>query len=108
MTYVKIPSSDILSASAISPSVSVYETDITYRSSPIIVNGSDNKVTINAPLMVNGRDILREIDDMRDVLLLLRRDIDMEYKYPRLKELKDEYEREMEKYKTFDTLKGAK
>jgi hypothetical protein len=105
MTYVKIPSFDILSASAISPSVSVYETDITYRSSPVVIDGSGNKVTINAPLVVNGRDILGEIDDMRDVLLLLRRDIDMEYKYPRLKELKDEYERELEKYRTFERLK---
>jgi hypothetical protein len=29
----------------------------------------------------------------------------MESKYPRLKELKDEYERALEKYKTFDALK---
>jgi hypothetical protein len=44
---------------------------------------------------------------MRDALLLLKRNVDMEAKYPRLKELKDEYERTLEKYKTFDILKES-
>jgi len=65
-------------------------------------------VVIDGELKVNGRDILKEIDDMRDVLLLLRRDVDMEAKYPKLKELKEEYERALEKYKTFEAVKGDK
>lgn len=76
---------------------------ITINNDP--VNGS---VTIDVPLSVNGRDILKELDEMRDSLLLLKRDVDMEAKYPRLRELKDEYERALEKYKTFDTLKESK
>jgi hypothetical protein len=67
-----------------------------------------NDVVIDGELKVNGRDILKEIDDMRDVLLLLRRDVDMEAKYPKLKELKEEYERALEKYKTFEAVKGDK
>lgn len=51
---------------------------------------------------------MKELDEMRDALLLLKRDVDMESKYPRLKELKDEYERELAKYKTFDILKEPK
>jgi len=50
---------------------------------------------------------MAELDEMRDVLLLLKRDVDMEAKYPRLKELKEEYERALEKYKTFETLKES-
>ena len=69
------------------------------------VNGS---MRVDVPLVVNGRDVMKEIDEMRDALLLLKRDVDMEAKYPRLKELKDEYERALEKYKTFDTLKESK
>jgi len=45
---------------------------------------------------------------MRDSLLLLKRDVDMEAKYPRLKELKEEYEAELAKYKTFNALKESK
>ena len=57
---------------------------------------------------VQGRDVLAELDEMRDVLMLLNRDVDMEAKYPKLKEIKDAYEAQLEKYKTFDTLKNSK
>ena len=66
---------------------------------------SDNVTTISTPLVVNGRDVMKEIDEMRDALLLLKRDVDMEAKYPKLRELKDAYERQLEKYKTFEALK---
>lgn len=55
-----------------------------------------------------GRDILKEIDEIRDTLLLLKRDVDMEAKYPRLRELKDQYEAALEKYKTFEAIKESK
>ena len=76
--------------------------------SAISIDGSVNgSVRIDVPLIVNGRDVMKELDEMRDALLLLKRNVDMEAKYPRLKELKDEYERTLEKYKTFDILKES-
>jgi hypothetical protein len=60
---------------------------------------------VDVPLVVNGRDVMKEIDEMRDALLLLKRDVDMEAKYPKLRELKDAYERQLEKYKIFEALK---
>ena len=69
------------------------------------VNGS---MQVDVPLVVNGRDVMKELDEMRDALLLLKRDVDMEAKYPKLKELKDEYERSLEKYKTFEAIKESK
>jgi hypothetical protein len=106
MTFVNIPKSSITS-----PGVSVYEIDTSYTStgygdaSIIVSGGKDRTVSISAALTVNGRDVMREIDEMRDALMLLKRDVDMESKYPRLKELKDQYEQEMEKYRTFERLK---
>lgn len=78
--------------------------------SAITINGdaTNGHVKIDVPLLVNGRDVMKELDEMRDVLLLLKRDVDMEAKYPRLKELKDEYERALEKYQTFDAVKESK
>ena len=75
--------------------------------SAIVINGDpvNGSVTIDVPLKVNGRDVMKELDEMRDVLLLLKRDVDMEAKYPRLKELKDEYEAALAKYQTFEALK---
>jgi len=63
---------------------------------------------IDMPLVVRGRDVIKELDEMRDALLLIKRDVDMEAKYPKLKEIKDEYEAQLAKYKTFDTLKDSK
>jgi len=63
---------------------------------------------IDMPLVVQGRDVLKELDEMRDALLLIKRDVYMEAKYPRLKEIKDEYEAQLAKYKTFDILKDSK
>jgi hypothetical protein len=60
---------------------------------------------VNGTLEVEGRDVLKELDEMRDAMLLLKRDVDMESKYPKLKELKDAYEAQLEKYKTFEALK---
>lgn len=75
----------------------------------ITIDGGENgSMRVDVPLIVNGRDVMRELDDMRDALLLLKRDVDMESKYPKLKEIKDEYEAALAKYTTFDTLKESK
>jgi len=85
-----------------------YITSSNYNWSDITITDhttNDHALKVDGTLEVNGRDVMKELDEMRDVLLLLKRDVDMEAKYPRLKELKDEYERALEKYKTFEALK---
>ena len=72
----------------------------------IRIDGGENGIMrVNVPLEVNGRDVMKELDEMRDALLLLKRNVDMEAKYPKLKELKEAYEAQLEKYKTFEALK---
>ena len=56
----------------------------------------DNKVEILTDLIVQGRDVLKELDELRDYVLLLPRDMKLEEKYP---ELKDAYNSYMELYK---------
>lgn len=68
-------------------------------------NPTTGSMMVNVPLLVSGRDVLKELDEMRDALLLLKRDVKMEEKYPLLKDLKDQYEQALEKYKTFEALK---
>ena len=72
-----------------------------------IDGGENGSMRVDVPLIVNSRDVLKELDEMRDALLLLKRNVDMEAKYPRLKEIKDEYEAALSKYTTFDTLKES-
>jgi hypothetical protein len=66
---------------------------------------TNTTLKVDGTIEVKGRDVMKEIDEMRDALLLLKRDVDMEAKYPKLKELKDAYEEQLEKYKTFEALK---
>ena len=72
-------------------------------------DGSNNaSITVDGTFEVQGRDVLAELDEMRDALMLIKRDVDMEAKYPKLKELKDEYAKQLAKYATFDTIKESK
>ena len=73
-----------------------------------IDGGANGSMRVDVPLIVNGRDVMREIDEMRDAMLLLKRHVDMEAKYPKLKKIKEEYERALAKYKTFDAIKESK
>lgn len=85
-------------------------TSTSLANSAITINGDpvNGGVTIDVPLKVNGRDVIKELDEMRDALLLLKRDVDMEAKYPRLKAIKEEYEAALAKYKTFESIKESK
>ena len=65
----------------------------------------EHSLVVDGRAIVQGRDVMQEIDEMRDALLLLKRDVDMEAKYPKLRKLKDAYEAQLEKYKTFEALK---
>ena len=76
--------------------------DISIRDSTFPV---EHTLTVEGRAIVQGRDVLQELDEMRDALLLLKRDVDIEAKYPKLKELKDAYEAQLEKYKTWEALK---
>ena len=72
----------------------------------IRIDGGENGIMrVNVPLEVNGRDVMKELDELRDAMLLLKRHVDMESKYPKLKELKEAYEAQLEKYKTWEALK---
>ena len=73
-----------------------------------IDGGENGSMRVDVPLLVDGRDVMKELDEMRDALLLLKRDVDMEAKYPKLKKIKDEYERALDMYKTFETIKESK
>jgi len=85
---------------AIFNSTQNYNPYITESTFPI-----EHTLTVEGRAIVQGRDILKELDEMRDALLLLKRDVAMEAKYPKLRGLKDAYEAQLEKYKTFEALK---
>ena len=52
----------------------------------------ENKVEISTDLVVQGRDILFELDNLHKSMLLLPRDQKLQDKYPELKEAYDAYQ----------------
>jgi hypothetical protein len=66
-------------------------TSITNPTPAGFVITSDNNVEVNLPLVVNGRDIMSEIDEIKAALLIVSRDVELEEKYPELKEAYDNY-----------------
>ena len=60
------------------------------------IEATDNQVHIKTNMIVKGRDILQELDEIKHHMLPLPRNEKLERKYPELKEAYDAY---MELYK---------
>ena len=60
------------------------------------IQATDDQVHVKTNMIVKGRDILQEIDEIKHHMLLLPRNEKLEKKYPELKEAYDSY---MELYK---------
>ena len=65
---------------------------------------TDHTLKVDGTLEVNGRDVMKELDEMRDALLLLNRDVDMETKYPELKQAYDEYRKILDELTVIEKL----
>ena len=66
----------------------------TYKTHPgntYIDTTTNTKLKVDGTIEVQGRDILKELDEMRDALLLLKHDVNLEEKYPELKQAYDDY-----------------
>jgi len=55
---------------------------------------------------MNGIDLDDRLSTIEKVLCIPTRDVTMENKYPKLKKLYDEYMHELEKYTTWEQIKG--
>jgi hypothetical protein len=79
------------------------------------VNSTVNPVlTINEPatmevkgkMVLNGQDLEERLKIIEEVLHIPERDVKLEEKHPKLKNMYDEYIRTLKKYRTWETLKG--
>jgi len=87
------------------PNTSIYSVPsdlwIASDSTSVIYNSTHN------PTDLHLIELHKQIKEMREMLLMLNRDNILEEKYSKLKECADEYHRLLEKYKTFEILKGT-
>ncbi len=61
---------------------------------------------VKGNLVINGLDLEERLKTIEKVLGIPERDVTMEAKYPSLKKKFDEYINTLEKYRTFERIKG--
>ena len=63
-------------------------------------------IEVKGNMVINGRDLEERLDTIEKVLAIPERDVKLEKKHPKLKELYDEYINALGKYRTFEAIKG--
>lgn len=63
---------------------------------------------VQGNVKINGVDLEERLSTIEKVLQIPTRDVTMEARYPKLAELYAQYMHELEKYKTWDRVKGNK
>ena len=61
---------------------------------------------VKGKVRINGEDLEERLERIEQVLSIPTRDVTMENKHPKLRKIYEEYMRELEKYKTWDRVKG--
>ena len=61
---------------------------------------------IKGNVVINGMNLDERLKTIEQVLCIPQRDVTMETKHPKLKQLYEQYMHELEKYKTWDRIKG--
>ena len=69
-----------------------------------IDGGANGSMRVDVPLIVNGRDVIKELDELREAVLLVTRDLNLEEQYPELKQAYDDYMKFYRSIKIADKL----
>ncbi len=71
-----------------------------------VVLEKDAALEVKGKVVINGFDLEERLKTIERVLMIPERDATMEAKYPSLKKKFDEYINTLEKYKTFERIRG--
>ena len=72
----------------------------------LTVKNNPPSLEVKGTVIINGFDLEERLKTIERVLLIPTRDATMEAKYPSLKKKFDEYINTLEKYRTFERVKG--
>lgn len=71
------------------------------------IHGDPASLEVKGKVVINGLDLEERLKTIEKVLAIPERDATMEAKYPSLKKKFDEYINALEKYRTFERIKGT-
>ena len=72
----------------------------------MVVSQNPPALDVKGKLVLNGQDVEERLNTIEKVLRIPERDVKLEKKHPKLKKLYDQYIHELEKYRTWDRIKG--
>jgi hypothetical protein len=72
-----------------------------------VVLEKDATLNVKGTVVINGVDLEERLNVIETLLQIPTRDVTMEAKYPKLAELYKQYMHELEKYKTWERIKGS-
>ena len=73
----------------------------------VTIKNDPATLEVKGKMMLNGQDLEERLKTIEKVLMIPERDVTMEAKYPSLKKKFDEYINALEKYRTFERIKGT-
>lgn len=76
------------------------------QSDVLTVKNNPPSLEVKGNVVINGLDLEERLKTIERVLAIPERDAKMEAKYPSLKKKFDEYINSLEKYRTFERIKG--
>ena len=71
------------------------------------ISGDPASLEVKGKVVINGLDLEERLKTIEKVLMIPERDATMEAKYPSLKKKFEEYINTLEKYRTFERIKGT-
>jgi len=77
-----------------------------YDAALTISQSNPPTLDVKGNLVINGRDLEERLKTIETVLQIPERDVKLEKKHPKLKELYDQYINALGKYRTFEAIKG--
>ena len=72
----------------------------------VVNQGDPPTLEVKGNMVINGRDLEERLNTIEKVLNIPERDVILEHKHPKLKELYDAYINALGKYRTFEAIKG--
>jgi hypothetical protein len=72
----------------------------------LIANNNPPQLEVKGRMVINGRDLEDRLDTIEKVLQIPERDVKLEEKHPKLKEMYYDYINALAKYRMWEAIKG--
>jgi hypothetical protein len=99
-------SGQFLTSGSNGTSYTTFASNYQEKTDVLTVKNTPPSLEVKGSVVINGLDLEERLKTIERVLAIPERDAIMEAKYPSLKKKFDEYINALEKYKTFERIKG--